>query len=77
MKLIVKVFGRISEEIGESEFMIERSDNIASLKGEINAVYPQLKDLKFAIAVNKKLSTDSDKIPEGAEIALLPPFSGG
>ncbi|MFD2037471.1 MoaD/ThiS family protein [Belliella marina] len=77
MKLTVRVFGRVSEEIGEAEFSIENTGNVSSLRDGIIALYPAIKDLKFAIAINHQLATDSDAVPEGAEVALLPPYSGG
>ncbi len=39
--------------------------------------YPAMRDKKFKIAVNQKISEDFVLIETPAEIALLPPFAGG
>jgi molybdopterin converting factor small subunit len=41
--------------------------------------HPELASLRphLAVAVNGALARDDDAVPEGAELALLPPVSGG
>lgn len=77
MKLTIKVFGKISEEIGQMEFSIENPGNVSALIEKLQAQFPQIQDLKYAIAINRQLAKSSESIPDGAEVALLPPFSGG
>jgi sulfur-carrier protein len=77
MVLTIKVFGKISEEIGQMEFSIENPGNVSALIEKLQAQFPQIQELKYAIAINHQLGKSSDDIPDGAEIALLPPFSGG
>ena len=47
--------------------------------GSLIALYPRLADLmgKCAVAVDAEFATDEAPLTEGAEIALLPPVSGG
>lgn len=77
MEVTIKVFGKISEEIGQTEFSIESPDNVFALIERLNAQFPKIRELKYAIAINRQLAKSSDDIPDGAEVALLPPFSGG
>jgi molybdopterin synthase sulfur carrier subunit len=41
------------------------------------ATYPSIKDAKFVISVDKKITVENTAIDTTSEIALLPPFSGG
>jgi molybdopterin synthase sulfur carrier subunit len=38
---------------------------------------PELQRLVFALALNRVIVQQNTEIPAGAELALLPPFSGG
>ncbi len=52
---------------------------IAVLKRQLAEQYPALKDLvgRSIFAVNREYVFDPVIIPDGAEIALFPPVSGG
>lgn len=75
MKLLA--FGKISEIIGKQEIDIEDFPNTDILLGYLHQKYPALKGLKFSIAIDKKQVNGNISIATGAEVALLPPFSGG
>jgi len=77
MELTIKVFGKISEEIGQLEFSIENPGKVSALIEKLHVQFPQIQDLNYAIAINRQLAKSSEDIPDGAEVALLPPFSGG
>ncbi|SNR97734.1 molybdopterin synthase sulfur carrier subunit [Belliella buryatensis] len=75
MKLLA--FGKIAEIIGKQEIEIENFPNTDILVGYLQQQYPALKDLKFSIAIDKKQVSGNVSITTDAEVALLPPFSGG
>lgn len=73
----VKAFGIVAEKIGTSELTLEVIPTTETLLGYLHQQYPELKHMKFSIAVNRKQAVGNTAIPNGAEVALLPPFSGG
>lgn len=75
MKLLV--FGKIAEILGANELDVQEFPSTEILLGYLYQQYPSLKNLKFSIAINKKQINGNAPIDKGAEIALLPPFSGG
>ncbi|TVP50114.1 MAG: MoaD/ThiS family protein [Mongoliibacter sp.] len=75
MKILA--FGKIVELLGKTELELDNMPNTDILLGFLQQQYPELKNMKFSLAVNKKQVTGNTEIPQGAEVALLPPFSGG
>lgn len=75
MKILA--FGKIAELLGKTELELDNMPNTDILLGFLQQQYPELKSMKFSLAVNKKQVTGNTEIPQGAEVALLPPFSGG
>lgn len=73
----IKAFGMIAEKIGSAELELENPGSLEALQAKLEAQFPDLKATKFGYAINKKLLQGNAEIPAGAEIALLPPFSGG
>lgn len=73
----VKVFGRLSEDLKSKELELAYSGNVLDFKTNLIAMFPQLANIKFAIAVNHSIASESDIIPKDAVLALLPPYSGG
>lgn len=67
----------IAEKIKTNELVLEGIPNTDVLTGYLHQQYPELQHLKFSIAINKKQAIGNTMIPLGAEVALLPPFSGG
>jgi molybdopterin converting factor small subunit len=47
------------------------------MKQQLLAKYPKLKNQKFSIAVNQKITSENIVLKDGDVIALIPPFSGG
>ncbi|HRG59483.1 MAG TPA: MoaD/ThiS family protein [Bacteroidia bacterium] len=76
-KIVVKAFGLLSEKLNASEITMEITNDINEFVDELNKKYPQLKELQFNIAVNKKIVQHNVALKVTDEIALLPPFSGG
>ena len=77
MPLNIKYFGLIAEITKCDEETLEFSDaTISELLETLNTKYPELKAKEFQVAQNHEI-VSSDTLISGAEIALLPPFSGG
>ena len=77
MELSIKYFGIIAEITGlEEEKLKIKDQKIGELIDSIINKYPGLKGREFQIAQNKKI-VDNEEPVNGAEIALLPAFSGG
>ena len=75
--MIIKVFGQLRDVVKEENISINDVKNMNDLKGYLYFVYPALKEKEFTIAVNKQIVHGDVLLQQNAEIALLPPFSGG
>lgn len=70
-------FGIVTDVTGKRSFTVTDIDSIEDLRLMLENEYPELKTIQYAIAVNRKLVTNSTLLDKNATIALLPPFSGG
>ena len=81
MNVVVRLFARSRDLVGEAVIQIELPSGatIGDLRRQLETEQPKLKPLleKSALALNEEFAEDSSKIPSEAEIALLPPVSGG
>lgn len=77
MEIKILAFGIIANIIGKSEYTIENIYQTDELRKYLEDLYPRLKNLKYAIAVNLVVSSENFELTNGATVALLPPFSGG
>lgn len=81
MKVRVKLFAR-ARELAQADFVVlELSPpaTIADLRRELALALPQLKTLaaRSTLAVDEEFAEDATPVTENAEVALLPPVSGG
>jgi molybdopterin synthase sulfur carrier subunit len=76
MNVTIKSFGQLAEITGAAELQMQAAD-LTSLRQALMDRFPELKDRKFALAVNKQLITENTSFKENDVVALLPPFSGG
>lgn len=76
-KITVIAFGVAAEKMKGSRFSVEDITDSTGLKVWLNKHFPELKDIKLSVAINKKIIHGETAIPDNAEVALLPPFSGG
>jgi len=76
MPINITAFGLISEFISGT-ISVDKVNDTDSLRKHLAAQFPSLKDINYAIAVDKKIISVNTLIEENATIALLPPFSGG
>ena len=73
----VMVFGQLEDVTGASMILLDDVSNTDLLTETLFKQYPLLKNKKFLLAVNKQIISGTTNIDSSAEIALLPPFSGG
>lgn len=81
MKVRVLFFATLRERAGERQVEMELPDDlrVAEFKEILKERYPGLgQGMPSAlVAINKELAFDQQSIPDGAEVAVFPPVSGG
>ena len=77
MKIELLFFGQLTDLTGTTVVMLDHISDTDTLKHHVFDMYPSLQQAKLMIAVNNKLVTENEVIPEGAKIAFMPPYSGG
>ena len=81
MIVTVRLFARAKELAGGDLLRVELPDGarVADLRRQVVEMKPSLASLlpRCAIAVDAEFVGDEQPLSEGAEIALLPPVSGG
>lgn len=81
MKVTVLYFATLRDRAGNAEEQVDLKigATVADLKQRVVELHPELEpgiDTVLA-SVNKEFAFPEDEIPEGAEVALFPPVSGG
>ena len=76
MQIAIITFGQIAE-LSSAKIILENVHDTDTLQQRLVEVYPALQNIKYAIAVDKKIVSGNTVINETSAIALLPPFSGG
>jgi len=84
MRIRLLAFASASDALGAGELDLDlpglpEQAKVADLRAWLDARYPALAPLwpRLAVAVNGAIAKPDDALPEGAEVALLPPVSGG
>ena len=81
MTLTVRLFARAKDIAGTDalSLMLPEHATVADLRRRLAAEHPRLEALlaRSAFAVNDEFADDAYPLPARAEIALLPPVSGG
>lgn len=75
METRIMAFGKIAEITGK-EFSVTANDT-ETLKEILTGKFPELSTIKYAVAVNKKLTAGNTELKAGDTVALMPPYSGG
>ncbi|MXV16067.1 MoaD/ThiS family protein [Hufsiella ginkgonis] len=73
----ISFFGQLTDIVSGSTIEIDAVSSTAALVEALNRRYPAMRQVSYAIAINKKIVNGNAEIVSDAEIALLPPFSGG
>lgn len=81
MKTKILLFANLKDQAGtrEVELDLPAQASAADVKARLAEAYPALKPLLITaiVAVNRVFASNDTPIPQGAEIALFPPVSGG
>lgn len=77
----VRLFARARDLAGAAELSLTLADGATAgdLRRRLAADFPALRGLleRSALAVHDEFAADDLPLPGGAEVALLPPVSGG
>jgi molybdopterin converting factor subunit 1 len=81
MRCRVKLFARARDLAGAGEVSVSLPDGatVADLRRALANAHPALAGLleRSALAVDNEFADNAAQVPPGAEVALLPPVSGG
>jgi molybdopterin converting factor small subunit len=82
VRVNVRLFALARQRAGRAEVALDVADpvTVAAVKAALAAAYPELAPLvpQMLIAVNGEYAGDEwSPIPPGAEVAAIPPVSGG
>lgn len=73
----ITLFGQLRDIAGSNRISINAIPDTNNLQKELELKYPGFANAKYAIAVDKKIISETVPLNAESEIALLPPFSGG
>lgn len=76
-EITVLAFGVVAEITGQKSLVLSGVASTDALKHLLEARFPRLKTVSYAMAVNRQTATAPTALEGGATVALLPPFSGG
>ncbi len=81
MKIRLLAFASAGDALGtgETEIELPAGSRIADLRARLDREHPGLAPLwpRLAVAIDGRVARSDEEIPDGAEVALLPPVSGG
>lgn len=81
MKLTLRLFALAKDLVGQETLSLTVPEpcTVAELRALILEEHPELKEIlsRCAIAVDSDFASEDLPLQEGAEIAILPPVSGG
>lgn len=77
MEINILAFGKIADIAAAREWKMKEVQSTADVRQQMEAAYPELSGMRYLLAIDKKIITSDTPLHEGAEVALLPPFSGG
>ena len=81
MSIKILFFASLKERVGARSVELELPEgtSAASLKARLAQIYPSLAPAmaSIVVAINHEFAADEELIPDGAEVALFPPVSGG
>lgn len=73
----IRLFGILAERLQAVTLDFPYHSDTATLRQALETAYPVLRIHTYQIAVNHTLASLGSPVPIDAEVALLPPFSGG
>jgi sulfur-carrier protein len=75
--LQILFFGQLATLTGCPSADMPRPADTDELQRQLHETYPRLREAKYLVTLNLKVIKENTPVSEDAEIALLPPFSGG
>ncbi len=77
--MTILLFARARDLVGADRIDVEDAAFVRDLRRALMRRFPSMAGLleKSAFAINDEFADDETPIPAGAEVALLPPVSGG
>jgi len=75
--IIIKYFGAIADITQKKEEQFQTVDSLYELQSEIESQYPEIKTIRYSLALNQSIVKEDAELNDNDEIALLPPFAGG
>ena len=77
--LRVRYFAIAKERTGVAEESLDFTGDVRGLVAKLVEAHPSLEDVVPAcrVAVNHAFAQPDDAVPDGAEVALIPPVAGG
>jgi len=78
--LRVAMFAGMAEAAGTRVAEIDwRGGSVADLRADLAAAYPSIGPLlaRSAVAIGNRYATDDAAVPAAADVAIIPPVSGG
>lgn len=73
----IMIFGKLTDIFQNTIYEVSEVVTVTELRKHLEIAFPDLKKYNYLVAVNKQIVNGENSIPKNAEIALLPPFSGG
>ena len=77
MQVNIIAFGPISEILGNASITLTDVFDTNELIRKLNSIYPELINIKFAVAIDRQIINENILLKNNNTVALLPPFSGG
>lgn len=77
MEIKVLLYGNLAQMAGVSEMILTDVNDSVAVIELMHKKFPEFKNSKYAIALNKQIVNDKRDLCEGDELVFLPPFSGG
>jgi len=75
--MTIKFFGQLTDIVGSNSIEMKDAADTDELVQQLQVKYPALVNSKYKVAVNRNIIQSNTFLNQQAEIALLPPFSGG
>ncbi|MCC7401890.1 MAG: MoaD/ThiS family protein [Chitinophagaceae bacterium] len=77
MEINVLAFGQVADITAKSSLKFSDVKNTNELNQLLLTIHPELQNINYLIAVNKKIIRENTELHHEDTVALLPPFSGG
>jgi molybdopterin converting factor small subunit len=73
----VLIFGELKDITQTRAIEALPAMTVKRMRDTLAERWPALEGKTYLVAINQKMASDDDLISDDAEVALMPPFSGG